>query len=553
MTTRITHEVASRRAGRERRARLTLDDDLCEALELELEASVRVRFPSDRYRADPVAFFREILGVDPWSKQVEILEAIRDCPRVAVKSGHKVGKSHSIAGIALWFYCSFEDARAVLTSTTSRQVDQILWRELSMMRSRGGRCLACKLEDPEGHRITKPCPHSALIDGDLGMLARTGLKSEDFREIVGFTAREAEAVAGISGRNLLYLPDEASGIAQAIFEAMEGNRAGGARLAMFSNPTRNEGEFYDAFHSKSGLYKTITISSEESPNVQAGRIVVPGLAERSWIEEKKIEWGEQSPLYAVRVKGEFAEREEGKIFSIHAITAAEQRWSETPDAGRLYIGVDPAGESGTGDDSAFAVRRGLKVIMLRRLIGLNEDQHLVQILSLIKTYALPRETPVVVLDREGSIGSSLAGKLRGFVDTPAPAFEFVGVRASDRAARNPAIYDRARDELVANVEAWMRDGGALPEDSKLEQEMHAFEWRQAVNGRLKVTPKDVIKKMIGRSPDGFDAVALSCWEPLSLQGESLPESARTVVAQESEAAEVTMDPYAAGDAWKGNK
>jgi hypothetical protein len=146
---------------------------------------------------------------------------------VCVRSGHKVSKSNSLAGIALCFYASFDDARVVMSSTTARQVDQILWRELSMMKARGGRCIACKAEDPGARRIPAPCPHSALIDGELKGLAKSGLKS-GFREIVGFTAKEAEAVAGISGANLLYLPDEASGIPQIIFDAIEGNRAGGA-------------------------------------------------------------------------------------------------------------------------------------------------------------------------------------------------------------------------------------------------------------------------------------------------------------------------------------
>ena len=39
-----------------------------------------------------MGFFREILGVEPWAKQIEILEAVRDSSRVAVKSGHKVSK-----------------------------------------------------------------------------------------------------------------------------------------------------------------------------------------------------------------------------------------------------------------------------------------------------------------------------------------------------------------------------------------------------------------------------------------------------------------------------
>lgn len=530
---------------------ITMRLDLWAALRHEAQIVGRVRFPSAIYRADPVGFFRDIIGVEPWSKQRLILEAVRDHTRVAVCSGHKVSKSHSAAGIGLWWYCSWPDARVVMTSTTARQVDQILWRELRIMRARGSRCVDCKRKDPEGLIIPRPCEHSALIEGEQGELARTGLKSTDFREIVGFTAREAEAVAGISGRHLLYIVDEASGVPDEIFEAIEGNRAGGARIVMFSNGTRNEGEFYEAFNSKSRLYHTLRVSSEETPNVIEGREVIPGLATREWIEEKRLEWGEDSPMYRVRVKGEHAIGEDAKIFSIHTISQAEARWADAPEAGRLYIGIDPAGESGMGDETAFSARRGLKQMALRTARGLNEDGILVQLLSLIAGLRLPRETPVVVLDREGGLGAALAGKFRAYLDAEreAPPFELVTVRASDKAQRMPHIYDRIRDELAANLYQWMRDGGAILSDTKLAKELHAPEWKQAINGRLKATPKDTLRKWLGRSPDRFDALALSVWEPLSLHDADAPGVQQVAAAQDPAYAEQTIDPYSALNVW----
>lgn len=548
MTTSIAHEVARRRIA-PKAQRVTAEDDLRRAILEALAEAATVRFPSPKYRDDPVAFFREVLGVEPWHKQVEVIETVRDHPRVAIASGHKVSKSHTAAGIALWYYCSFPDARVVMSSTTARQVDQILWRELQMMRARGAKCVACKAADPDDRTIPRPCPHSAVIDGDIGQLARTGLKSDDFREIVGFTAREAEAVAGISGRNLLYIIDEASGVPDVIFEAIEGNRAGGARIVLFSNPTKTSGEFFEAFHAKSKLYKTIRISSEETPNVTEGRVVIPGLATREWIDEKREEWGEDSPIYRVRVRGEFVLNEDGKIFSIHAITEAEQRWHTTPDIGQLYIGLDPAGAAGTGDETVFAVRRGLKVIELVAHRGLDEDAHLIHLLALISKHKVPRETPVVVFDREGQIGSSLHGTLRNFASEHEGSFEVVALRASDRAQRQPMVYDRQRDALAANLEAWFRDGGAIPEDTRLAAELHTLEWKQHANGRLKVTPKDTIRKELGRSPDRYDALALACWEPLSLRAEAIAATGLDSGGDDDTSAP-SLDPYASWRTWR---
>jgi phage terminase large subunit len=539
VTTSRAEEVNRRQRVRVVDEAVTVIEDFSAGLREILEA--RVQFPSPVYRDDPVRFGREILGIETWDRdgmsasfasfrdrQAELLSLVAKHDRVACKSGRRVSKSNSAAWLALWFYCSFEDARVVMSSTTARQVDQVLWRELSMVRARSGRCVDCKREDASGLRIPAPCPHSQKIAGDIGELARTGLKSDDFREIVGFTARQAEAVQGIAGSNILFIIDEASGVPQIIFDAIEGNRAGGAKVVLLGNPTQNDGEFYDAFHSKKrdladpkGTgYVTMTISSEESPNVVAGRPIIPGLATREYIREREIEWGTDSPLYKVHVKGDFAENEDGAIFSIHAIARAQDEWDpEANPPGRLYLGVDPAGASGTGDDSAFAVRRGNKVIHIHTRKGLSEEGHLAEILALLKMHRIRGETPAVVIDREGPIGTKLRDTIEAYLEKHADLFHLVALRSSDRAIRTPGVYDRMRDELVANLADWFKNDGTFPEDAHLAEELHEMRWEKATNGRMKVIQKKLIRKKIGRSPDRFDAVALSAWEPLSLREE----------------------------------
>lgn len=533
---------------------------LCRS-EIKVQAGERLRWPNAKYRDDPVGFARDILGVDPWSGQIKILEAIRDHKRVAVRSGHKVSKSHSAAILAQWFCCSWPDARVVMSSTTSRQVDAILWLEVSKLIARGGRCLACKAEyqamlDAGVHqldadeRLPKPCPHSSMIlqaGDELGRMAKTGLKTADFRSITGFTAKQAEGVAGISGKNLLYIVDEASGVPDEIFEAIEGNRAGGARIVLFSNPTRTDGEFYEAFHKKKELYHGIRISSAETPNVVEGRVVIPGLAEREWVEEKKLEWGEDSPQYKVRVEGEFPIGEDGRIFTIKAILTAEQLWPEVEADGRLFVGFDPSGEAGTGDEMAFVPRRGRKAMRIDIHRGLNEYEALLELLLLLVDLRDDGEKPVVVVDVEGEVGAKVLkalreyeeeapqdSKLREFLDankghalgafiggSKQVHFEIVAVRASERvkSKAKAKTYHRLRDWLAGNLAEWLRgepgqdNGGAIPEDAKLSAELHCLVWVKVDGGPLQLMPKTEIRKILGRSPDRYDALALSVWEP----------------------------------------
>ena len=116
------------------------------------------RWPSPRWQADPVGFAKTILGVELWSFQRELLEAIRDHRHVAVAGGRKIGKDFAVAIAALWWFASFERARVLLLAPTSKQLDGIVYREIRMVYALSGRCLDCKLSDPEGPR---PCSHSA--------------------------------------------------------------------------------------------------------------------------------------------------------------------------------------------------------------------------------------------------------------------------------------------------------------------------------------------------------------------------------------------------------
>lgn len=518
-------------------------------VEAECGALDEIRWPSARWRDDPAGFCSTILGLEPWSRQTDMLEGIRDHQFGAVAAGRKVSKSCSIACAALWFYSSFENARVVLMSTTARQVDEILWTEVRQLKEGSGRCVKCRRDDPHG---PKPCPHSAQITGDLKLLARSGLKSHDFRSIVGYTTRDPVAAQGTSGYNLLYLVDEASGVADTTIDALEGNCAGGGRLWLLGNPNKARGRFADAHLKKDAGFFAMRISSEESPNVVEGRVIIPGLATRDYIERMRKTWGENSALYKIHVRGEFVLGEDGKAISVALIAEATERWHETEATGRLQIGLDPAGEGGQGDETTFAARRGRKHVHLSAHLGLDENGILAELLQIVGKLRAPGEVPVVAVDSEGSIGAPLYGVLKRYAYEHPGSFEVVRVRASQLMPPSSIEipFERVRDALWGNLRDWLQNGGAILEDEKLAQELNAVEFTH--NDRLaalKITPKKDIRKEIGRSPDRADALALAVWERGSSAWAEDGDTGPTETAKAPDVRDAPLDPWAGLDAF----
>lgn len=514
------------------------------------------RLGTDKYHYDPVGFVHDVLGMRTWDFQDRFLGAVRDHARVAVRSGHKVAKSTTAACAALWLYTR-PGARVHFTAPTMRQVQQVLYREMRMRKRDSGLCVGCRAHntdcDPRD-KVIAPCVHSAVIDGYTSEMAGNGIIADDFREIRGFTANTAEAVAGISGSGLTYFVDEASGVDARTIEALEGNRASGGRIVFMGNPTRSMGDFYDAFHTKKHLYFCMHVSSEETPNVIYGQDdprAIDGLATRAWVEEKKREWGEESALYRIRVKGEFVSEDDSRVFTVATIGAAEQRWNESPeeDEGRLFIGLDAAGMGDDSDEIVWCFRRGFRVDSFVAMRALSVEAIIMHTTGLAKKHAEEREVPVLVFDREGKLGAELMGALQAYVaeqerqGMPRP-FDLIPVRASDRAHRSPTVYDRMRDELIGNLFDWFQMGGAIPEDVKLAAELSSIQWMHHQTGRIKITAKKDIRKLLQRSPDRMDALALAVWESASVAKTGRSGEVRPEEDEEMYDPDAPIDPYA---------
>ena len=135
---------------------------------------------------NPVRFADVGLGVKPWRKQEEILNAIARYNYVAVRSCNGSGKTFTAALATLWWLMTRDQAIVITTAPTERQVKNVLWREIR------------KIYDQ----------NQELIGGSI---SQTKLEISSDRYAFGFSTNTAERFQGFHHENILIIVDEAAG------------------------------------------------------------------------------------------------------------------------------------------------------------------------------------------------------------------------------------------------------------------------------------------------------------------------------------------------------
>lgn len=463
---------------------------------------------------DPVWFARNILGEVVWSKQAEMLRACANNERVAVRSGHKTSKTRSMAILALWwpFYWHIqgEDARVAISSASFDQVKKALWREVRNL-------------------VRKSPAYQEVLEKDPSLDPSTGLTLKGGNQVFGFSTTEPERAAGVSSPHVLYLLDEASGIEDDIFEAMEGNMAGGAKIFMASQGTKTTGEFYRAFTKYSRFWVTMRLSSYDSPNVtreelfyadgrkvkadKDGRLI-PGLATLKWIEQKVDMWGTDSIAFKVRVLGEFPGEGDNTVVSRDVVDSALERWAQTSQTGKLRLGVDVA-RFGDDESVIYAVRGQFahKPIIMR-----NRDGNFVAkaIYEAVRNLRRESDKQVEVRIDEVGLGSSPVDALNNILRESG---NDMGITILPLHVQSNASdvdnYHNLGSEMAFQLANWLKNGGAIPDDQNLVEELVSNTYDLDAKGRRRVMGKKDMKKVIRRSPDRRNALEMAIYERTS--------------------------------------
>ena len=444
------------------------------------------------YADDPVGFIRDVLGEAgmPYSKQVEMLEALALHRRVSVVGANGSGKDWAAARAVLWWMETRTEAKAVVTGPTQRQVEEIVWQEMR------------EAYAAAEHRLS-------------GKMLASKYRIDEKRFAIGFSTNKACNIQGFHSPNLLVVVTEAHAMPQDQIDAIK--RLHPNRLLLVGNALALEGEFYESHHSRRARYHRLKISAYDTPNFTGENGGLPGTITPEDAEELALDWSEDHPSYVASVLAEFPNAQEDSLVGRDAVEHAMERGDavvpaeagtshpgepDTDPNEPVYLGVD-VGRFGA-DKSAICVRQGQRVHSIRSYQGMDTMRLVYEV---IRTKQQTGAEAIFV--DEGGLGGGVIDRLRELGE---PVY---GVHFGGRAPHRTRFFN-TRAEIFWEVRMLLNDGlMTLPSDEELAGQLISLRYDVSSSGQVRLEGKPEMRKRGLPSPDKADALALAFLKPPS--------------------------------------
>ncbi len=426
-------------------------------------------------------------GPDAW--QADILESIgsgslspAEALRVAVASGHGVGKSALVAWIVLWAMSTRPHLAGVVTANTKTQLETKTWRELAVWHKRAINAHWFKWTASKFYQVDHP--------------------ETWFVAAIPWTKERPEAFAGLHSEHVLVVYDEASAVDDSIWEVSEGAMTTpGAIWCAFGNPTRNSGRFKECFGRFRHRWQTRQIDSRGAKMANRAQL-------EQWIED----YGEDSDFARIRVRGVFPCAGGNQFIPGDLVDGARNR--EAIGNGPIVLGVDVAR---FGDDQTVLLsRQGDKVKMIARYRGLDTMQTAGKVSEAMDKY----EPAAVFIDGVG-VGGGVVDRLRQL------GYRVTDINAGARATDAHKYYN-LRAEMWGKLRDWLGKG-CLPDDQELADDLMAPEYGFDGRNRIQLEKKERMKERGLASPDCGDALALTFAAPVREKKHKLQFDNRGIV------------------------
>ena len=168
-------------------------------------------------------------------------------------------------------------------------------------------------------------------------------------------------------------------------------------LLMTGNPFVMAGAFYDSHHTHKNRYATVQISAFDTPNLRQDIVSVQGMITQEDIDDRKDEWGEDSPMYIGSVLGEFPDNLDDVVVPLWAATEAARR--EMEPEGPVIVACDVAR---FGHDKTVVIRRQGPVVRIVRKVRGHDTM---ETANFLKSYCDENEVEALVVDDTGNYPS----------------------------------------------------------------------------------------------------------------------------------------------------
>jgi hypothetical protein len=465
--------------------------------------------------------------------------------RLRIEAGHAVGKTKLASGIVNHFYDCFAPAIVYTFAPTWEQIHDLLWKEIKADRT--GRGLPGRILD-------------VALDNGPAHFAKG-------RATSNVEGRGTERVQGQHGPYLMFVLDEAEGVADYVYDAVDSMTSGGLSVVlMLANPRTRTSRFH-----KAATLSTVwsaRVSCVHHPNVVAGREVVPGAVRREYVEdmlakhcEVVAEPNEDLNTFTLPWRPGVIYRPDAEfMFRVLGIAPANVADNVLIATGRFQAAID---REAPGYETTTVAWMGVDVARYGKDMGTLYVRHAGRVWraaqfskqDTVAYYTRIREEArrlaeqgvrqlVIRIDGGGGFGGGVIDQLahdlelaRMFAPLAIIEVHFNGVPYS------PQAYADLVTEMYATAGEALQHLALIQPPDALEADLceRPYRWVTARGLAVKqLEPKENVHKRLGRSPDDGDGFALAAAPDYVFQTQL--NAAATDVADEDDYP-VSISPY----------
>lgn len=416
-----------------------------------------------------------------WQREVNrfIANAIREGERkiwITIASGHGIGKSAEIAMLVHWAMLCHH-CRGTITANTKAQLETKTMPEMAKWTN----LLFAK------HWLDQRITSVRRRDGD-----------EDWRmDALPWTKENPDAFGGLHNALgiVLVVFDEASNIHKVIYESIDGAMSDKDNLIIwirFGNPLRNNGRFAEAFRKEPPKVGASLFRQIDSRDVEG--------TDHEFINELiRLNGGEDSDYAKSRWRGIFPDQSDWQLIDSKSVDRAMRE--NAPRAAitdPVIAGIDFA--RGGGDNTTLRFRKGYDAKTFPsyswpKAVGKNS-----MVMAAILSEKLNAHGYDYVMADGGGIGGPIIDRLRQLGHA---VLEVLPGGAADRSEK----YANKRAEIWVRFRDWLDEGGAIPDDPELRQQIVQQEYGfSGDKDKIILHSKEAMREDGLKSPDDAEAL-----------------------------------------------